>query len=319
MTAVYKRELRTCFGSLHTWLFIAGCLAAAGAFFDYHNLLLGSTDVCSALCMPMYLPISFGKGYLYVPQLTFWLTLLFPVAGAFSMAPDRQDGTDLFLRALPVKAGAVAGGKYLALLTVYAVPTAVLCLIPLLFSAFGDVDMASAYAGIFLIFLLGAAALAVCLFISSLTKKVLWAYLIGVGALWLLYLPMTLQWPGVMTSKVCLTVLEWFFSVPLASCLSLMVCALLIGLIVWALTRSLPAGAVTAAVLTVVCMVLFLAAPGFMTGLVPNMMIMSSPFAQVETMVSYSELTVSGIAALLSYVCFFLFLTVRSVDSRRFL
>ena len=71
--------------------------------------------------------------------------------------------------------------------------------------------------------------------------------------------------------------------------------------------------------LTVVCMVLFLTSSDLMTGLVPNMMIMSSPFAQVETMVSYSELTVSGIAALLSYVCFFLFLTVRSVDSRRFL
>ena len=317
MTAIYKRELRAVLGHPYGWLFIAGCLFLFGIYVSYYNLLMGSADITSALVLPIYLPIKADPGYLYIPQMSFWFVLLYPVAGMSCMVRDRRDGTDAYLSSLPVRSVDVVLGKYFALLTVYAIPAAFLCPLPLLLSAFAKVDLAAAYAAILPVLLLGAACIAVCQFMSSLAGRRLTAYLFGAGALLLLYLPMMLQWPAIAYSAPLLRMVSWFFTAPLASFLLMTVCALLIGLIVWRVARSLAAGAVTAAVLTVAAAVLFLAAPTVMAGLVPAFSITACPFAIPDTLITYSELTLGGIVILLSYTVVFLCFTVLSAEYRQ--
>ena len=62
-------------------------------------------------------------------------------------------------------------GKYLALLVVYLIPLAVISLYPLLFSRFGEVYLPTSYGSLFAFFLMGAALLAVGVFLSSLTDN----------------------------------------------------------------------------------------------------------------------------------------------------
>ena len=62
-------------------------------------------------------------------------------------------------------------GKYLALVTIYAIPIAVLATYPLIMSKFGTVAFGSAYTALLGFFLLGCANLAIGVFISSLTES----------------------------------------------------------------------------------------------------------------------------------------------------
>src|SRR5699024_12295899 len=61
--------------------------------------------------------------------------------------------------------------KYLALVTVFAIPMAIICFYPLLMTKFGTVSLGTAYTAILGFFLLGCANLAVGVFISSLPES----------------------------------------------------------------------------------------------------------------------------------------------------
>ena len=61
----------------------------------------------------------------------------------------------------------VVMGKYLALLVVYLIPLAIISLYPLVFSQFGDVYLPVAYGSLAAFFFLGAALIALGVFISS--------------------------------------------------------------------------------------------------------------------------------------------------------
>ena len=65
----------------------------------------------------------------------------------------------------------VVMGKYLALLVVFAVPMLIVCIYPIVLSAFGNVYLPAAYSAIFGFYLLGASLLAIGMFISSITES----------------------------------------------------------------------------------------------------------------------------------------------------
>ena len=88
-----------------------------------------------------------------------------------SLAEERRQKTEQLLYALPLSMAQVVMGKYLALLTQFLLPVAVLGLYPLVLQGFGQVPMAAAFASLTGFFFLGAALLAMGLFISSVTES----------------------------------------------------------------------------------------------------------------------------------------------------
>jgi ABC-2 type transport system permease protein len=118
------------------------------------------------------------------------LPLMIPVLCMRSMAEDRRNKTDMFYLSLPMKTSAVVLGKYFALLTVFALPCAVIALYPLVLGLFGTVNFAGGYSSLLFFFLLGASLMAVCQFLSSLTDNLVVAAVLGVlGCLVLYALP----------------------------------------------------------------------------------------------------------------------------------
>ncbi len=162
MLAVCKRELRAYLHNLYGWLFAAVLLLTAGITVFLFNLLAGAADMIYAL-----------------PELAYALILMVPVLCAGMMPKDKRDGLDELYAALPVSTARVVLGKYLAMLTVLALPTLVLCLYPLVLALYGTTNYAGAYASLLVFFLLGAAMMAVCLFLSSLTRRPWVAALVG--------------------------------------------------------------------------------------------------------------------------------------------
>ena len=170
MFAVYKREFRAYMNNVYGWLFMAVLLLFAGFMMFLENLVVGAPNIEYALLDSKYV-----------------LLLMIPILCMRSMAEDRRNKTDMFYLSLPMRSSSVVLGKYFALLTVYAIPCAVLAVYPVILGMFGEVHFLSAYSALLFFFLLGAALIAVCQFTSALTDNLVVAAVLGVLSMLILW------------------------------------------------------------------------------------------------------------------------------------
>lgn len=154
MTAVYKKELRSYFSSVLGFLFVAFMLLFVGVFFALRNLYMGLADV---------------EYTLYNTTMVF--LFIVPILTMRIMAEEQRQKTDQLLYTAPVRVTEIVLGKYLALLTILALPVGVVCFYPLILGLYGNVHLGAAYTSILGFFLLGAANLAIGLFLSSVTES----------------------------------------------------------------------------------------------------------------------------------------------------
>ncbi len=154
MKAIYKREIGAFFHSLTGWLYLAAALLLMGIYFTYFNMLYGEPTIVSVLR---------GSIFLFL--------FAVPVLTMRSLAEERKQKTDQLLLTAPVTTEKIVFGKYLAVLTVYAVPVLILCIIPVILSFFGEFGMGVSYTALLGFFLYGMFALAAGLFFSSLTES----------------------------------------------------------------------------------------------------------------------------------------------------
>lgn len=163
MLAIYKKELHSYFTSVLGWVFIAFFLVMTGLYFVLYNLMNGI--------------INFS--YVYDGVQMIFVFLLVPVLTMRSVAEENRQKTDQLLYTAPISITKIIAGKYLALITLLAAAMAIVCTYPLLFNNLigkaasnGEtVDFAVAYGSTFGFFLLGAAYIAIGLFISSMTES----------------------------------------------------------------------------------------------------------------------------------------------------
>ena len=154
MTAVYKRELRSYLTSMTGYLFIFFILLLTGIYFSAYQL-----------------DIAYPKFEYTLSAMTFVFLICVPILTMRTLAEERKQKTDQLLLTSPVSVGKIIMGKYLALVTVFAIPMAIICFYPLVMSKFGDISFGSAYTAVLGFFLLGCANLAIGVFISSLTES----------------------------------------------------------------------------------------------------------------------------------------------------
>ena len=171
MTAIFKREFKSCFTGMIGWVIAAVSLFFLGLYFTNRNLLYASSDFASVLY-----------------TMTMILLFLLPAISMRSFAEERKNKTDQLLLTSPVSIPAIVAGKFLAELAVFALPLAAAVVMPLLLQAFGTVSLVAAYSALLGYLLLGGACLAVGTWISALTENQILAYLATFGALLVAYL-----------------------------------------------------------------------------------------------------------------------------------
>lgn len=289
MIAVFKREFRAYMNNVYGWLFMSVLLLFTGVLVAIYNFIGWSTDIRYAL--------SFGE---------YALIVMVPILCMRSMSEDKKNKTDLFYLSLPMKTSSVVLGKYFALLAVLAIPTAVLCIYPLIFSLYGQVDFATTYASLLAFFLLGAGILAVCQFISSLTENLVVSAVLGIAVLLALYFVL----------PVLASILP---SSALASFIGFAVLALLAALVAYLATRSLTVTAITAAVLALPLVIVYFVKGEWLAGSLPSLLAVLSPFAQFEYMAMYGLFDLCSMLVFLSYAVLFVFLTVQAADRKRYM
>lgn len=286
MTAVLKHELRNYFHSLTAYVFGAFLLAFVGIGAMLYNI--------QAAVSNFEFVLSFGC-------LVF--VVIVPVLTMRVIAEERKQRTDQLLYALPVTTTQVIVGKYLALLVVYLIPLCIISLYPLIFSRFGDVYLLTSYGSVLAFFIMGAALIAVGVFISSLTDNQGFAAGIGIAVILLNYYSVRLS--------------EYVSSTAAGSAIALCVIIIGLGVVVRRLTENDSfAYTVSFALIAGVVLTYFLDAEKF-EGLLPGIMAKLSLFERFYGFVN-GIFDMSSIVYFITVAVFFLFLSVQSMEKRRY-
>lgn len=171
MKAIFKKDFNSLFNSFIGWLFLAVTWAFVSLYVWIMCFVGLSGSVSSALAYS-----------------TMILMIMIPVICMRSFAEERKQKTDQLLLTSPVSIGKIVLGKFLAIAAVWTILCAAGCIYPLIILKFGGGTLASNFAAVFGLWLLGLAEIAICVFISSLTESMIIAAVLSVGVLFLTYL-----------------------------------------------------------------------------------------------------------------------------------
>ena len=286
MIAVFKHELRTAFNGFSAYLFCAFFLVFVGIGAVVYNIQSSVANfeyVLKFVCIGM--------------------AVLIPVLTMRSIAEERKQKTDQLLYSLPLKTSDVVLGKYFALVVVFLVPMCIISIYPLIFSKYGEVYLPTSYGSLLAFFLMCSALIAVGVFISSLTDNQGFAAGISIAVMIFNYYSVTLA--------------EQVSSSALGAMVALMVIAALIGFLIRALTRNDIMAIAVGIALAAVAAVIYFVNSTLLENLLPNIMKSLSLFEQFYTFVN-GVFDLRSIVFFLSVIVFFLFLTVQSLEKRRY-
>lgn len=286
MTAVLKHELRLYFHSLTAYVFGAFLLAFVGIGAMLYNI--------QAAVSNFEFVLSFGS-------LVF--VVIVPILTMRVIAEERRQKTDQLLYSLPITTTQVILGKYIALLLVYLIPLCIISFYPLIFAQFGDVYLLTSYGSIFAFFILGAALIALGIFISSLTENQGLAAGIGIAVILLNYYSVKLS--------------EYAASTAQSSAAALCVIIVILAILIKYLTKNENLAYGTGFILLLAVAAVYFIDNTWFEGLLPGIMAQLSLFERFNTFVN-GVFDMTAIVYYATVIIFFLFLSVQSLEKRRY-
>jgi len=286
MTAVLKHELKSYFHSLTAYVFGGFLLAFVGIGAMLYNI--------QAAVSNFEFVLSFGS-------LVF--VVIVPILTMRVIAEERKQKTDQLLYSLPITTAQVIAGKYLALLTVYLIPLCIVALYPLIFAQFGEVYLLTSYGSILAFFIMGAALIAVGVFISSLTDNQGFAAGIGIAVILLNYYSVSLS--------------EYVSSTAFGTVAALCIIILALGAVIKYLTKNEILAYGVCFVLTAAVGIVSFVNGSVFEGLLPRIMTKLSLFERFNTFVN-GVFDMTAIVYYVTVIVFFLFLSVQSLEKRRY-
>ena len=286
MIAVLKHELRNYFHSLTAYLFCAFLLVFVGIGAMMYNIQSAMANfelVLGFVCIGM--------------------VVIVPVLTMRVLSEEKKQKTDQLLYALPLKGVQIILGKYLALLIIFLIPMSIISVYPLVFSQYGEVYLLTSYGSLLAFFLMGAAMIAVGTFISSLTENQGFAAGIAIPLLLLNYYSVSLA--------------EYVSSTAFGSLVALCACVFLIAVIINHITHNQGLAYGTGIVGEVGLIVTYLIDSSKYEGLLADIMSRLSLFERFYTFVN-GVFDITSVVFYLTVIVFFLFLSVQSLEKRRY-
>lgn len=286
MLAIYKRELKSYFHSMTGCVFIAFLVMFTGIYFMAYNLNAGYPYFSYTLSGSL---IVFLVG---IPLLTMR-----------SFSEERKTKTDQLLLTAPVSLTKVVLGKYFAMVTVLAVPNVIFCLFPLLIKLQGTAYLLVDYSSIAVFFLLGCVYLAIGMFMSSLTESQIIAFISTFGILLLLYL-----WDGI---------LSFLPGSALSGMIRILLILTLIVVYIYHMTKNWMLAAGIEAVGIAAALIVYFVKSSLYENLLTKLLGRLA-LADVFMNISSSNIVdVSGLLLYVSILIIFVFLTIQTIQKRR--
>lgn len=285
MLAIYKKELRSYLTSMAGYVFIAFILLILGIYFTAYNLQYASPD--------------FG---VTLSAVTFLFLIITPVLTMRILAEEKKNKTDQLLLTAPVSVWKIVFGKYLSMITIYAIPIIIASIYPLIMGRYGTVSYAMAYTAILGFFFLGCAQIAVGLFLSSVTESQVIAAVLTFGVLF--------------CSFVMEGIESFFSDTALSSMLAVLVLVILLALVIYQMTKDVLLSSVIGMGIGVAVFILYFVKSSLFSGLIQKVLGLLAIANHFDNFVG-GILDVTGIIYMLSVICIFVFLTIQCIQKRR--
>ena len=285
MLAVYKKELRGYLTSMVGYVFIAFVLLILGIYFTAYNLQYASPDFGATLS-----------------SVTFLFLVITPILTMRILAEEKKNRTDQLLLTAPVSVWKVILGKYLSMVTIYAIPVVISAFYPLIMGRYGVISYPMAYVAVIGFFFLGCAQIAVGLFLSSVTESQVIAAVLTFGILFCSYM---------------MDGIESFFSdTAISSMVAFLIIAVVVGIVVYQLTKNIIFSSCVGGVLVIGIAAVYFIKPTVFTGLIQKFLNLFAIANHFDDFVG-GIFDVTGIIYIVSVVCIFVFLTVQCIQKRR--
>lgn len=294
MTAVFKRELNSYFNSMIGYVYTFIVLVFIGFFFMLTNLI-GSGNPPSSY---PYFAGALSNSLLI-------LVFAVPILTMKSIAEERRSKTDQMLLTYPVKTSAVILGKYFAMVAVYAIPLIIACLCPLVISweTAGAGSLLIDYSTILALVCLGSLFIAIGMFISSLTESQIIAAVASMGAFLLMFFWSTLT--------------NYIPETALASFIGFLIILGIILVILQGMARSNLLTTIVGIIGGGGLIACYIIDSALLGGLLKKFLSMFSVTDALGNFTNYYVFDLKGLLLLLSFAALFVFLTIQSVQKRR--
>ncbi len=286
MKGIYKRELKSYFYSMIGYVFIAFLVAFIGIYFMAYNLNMGYPYFSYTL-----------SGGLFI------LLIAIPILTMKSFSEERRSKTDQLLLTAPVSLGQIVWGKYLAMVTVFAIPNLIFCLFPLMIKASGQAYFKVDYFAILAYFLLGCAYIAVGMFLSSLTESQIIAAISTFGVLLVLYL-----WNGL---------LDFLPTNAIGNLAGVLLLWSLLAFVVYQMAKNWILAAILEIAGVAAGLIVYFARPSWMERLLPDALEKISLSNGFTSIVNDRLLDVGSLFLVVSVIALFVFLTIQTIQRRR--
>ena len=285
MTAIYKRELKSYLTSMVGYLFIFFILVLTGIYFSAYQL-----------------SAAYPKFEYTLSAVTFVFLIGVPILTMRVLAEERKQKTDQLLLTAPVSVGNIVIGKYLALVTVYAIPILVMCTYPLIMSKFGTVAFASAYTAILGFFLLGCANIAIGVFMSALTESQVIAAVLTFVLLFAFYMMNGIS--------------SFFSKTSMSTCVAFGLLILAAAIILYTMIKNALISAIAAVIGEVILVVIYVVKSSVFEGGIQKVLNIFNLSGHFDNFTS-NIFDIKGIVYFLSVIAVCLFLTMQSISKRR--
>lgn len=286
MIAVLKHELSGYFHSLTAYIFSAFLLAFVGIGALIYNIQSAVAN------------FEYVLGYVCLG-----FVVIIPILTMRVIAEEKKQKTDQLLYSLPIRTSQIVMGKYFALLTVYLVPLCIVAIYPLIFAQFGEVYLLTSYGSLFAFFIMGAAMIAVGTFISSLTENQGFAAGITI--------------PIILLNYYSVTLAEYVSATASGSVAAMLVIAFLLGFIIRHLTKNQNLSYGISILIMLLVLVTYFVDSSKFEGLLPDIMKKLSLFERFYTFIN-GIFDLTAIIYYITVIIFFLFLSVQSLEKRRY-
>ncbi len=286
MKAIFNREFKSYFTSMIGPVFIAAVVLVTGIYFMVYNMNYGYPYFAYTLS---------------ASAIVFVLTV--PLLTMRSFSDERHSKTDQLLLTSPVSVPQIVLGKFFSMAAVVAIPCLIFCLCPLIIKSTGTAYFKVDYSTILIYFLVGCAYVSIGMLISSMTESVIIAAVGSIITLLLINLSNGLS--------------SYIPNTAAASLIGCFVLLALLVIIVYVMTKSIPASGILFLVGAAALVIVYVVNSGAYEGLIPGL-IEKIAFAKVMNSFVYDYVfDVQGAVELISISAACIFLTTQVIQKRR--
>ncbi|HJC80979.1 MAG TPA: ABC transporter permease subunit [Candidatus Mediterraneibacter excrementipullorum] len=286
MTAVFRHEVRMLFSGLTAYVYGAFSLFAAAIYMMYYNLSAGYANFEYALA---------GASFAFL--------VLIPIITMRIIAEEKKQKTDQLLYSLPISTTQIVVGKFLAVFLTSVIPLCIVSVYPLVLKNYGNLYLPTVFGALFGYIMLAASLLAIGIFISSITESQPMAAGICFAAMILNYYMVTLA--------------EYVASSAYGSLAAILIMEFILAVLIKHMTGNelMAQGIGGAAMVAAVAAYIYNSDwfEGLFPAILENLSVYERFYEFVDGIFDYTH-----VIYFISVIVFFLFLTVQSLEKRRY-